>query len=294
MPAPAKPADAEPPARAPPALVAPAASRPVGFSDNACSSARRATKWWCSPPRACRSTPHFSRARRRRAARYLAGRASGCAAGSVGASTSTCRPSSRRAPPADPDAVAASVLPATDNYVAFAPAGDRLIVQAGQFDAPFTLENRTSDAYTDFIERSMAARRWACRATRKSAPWCTGCWGRPLLLLGRRVQRRRPRVSQRRQPARWHRPHGADAAGRANARFAGWRLAARAGTGGTRWGRCSRRRRRPAACASSPPLGHRPGTPRTLEMREHGTMIAAAASSACRSGTRFGMRAEVV
>jgi hypothetical protein len=28
----------------------------------------------------------------------------------------------------------------------------------GQFDAPFTMENRTSDAYTDFIERSMVSR----------------------------------------------------------------------------------------------------------------------------------------
>jgi hypothetical protein len=61
------------------------------------------------------------------------------------------------APPAGTD-VAPSALPAADDYLAFAPAGDRLIVQVGQFDAPFTLENRTSDAYTDFIERSMAAR----------------------------------------------------------------------------------------------------------------------------------------
>ncbi len=60
-------------------------------------------------------------------------------------------------PPADTD-VAPSVLPAADEYLAFAPFGDRLIIQAGQFDAPFTLENRTSDAYTDFIERAMTAR----------------------------------------------------------------------------------------------------------------------------------------
>jgi hypothetical protein len=59
------------------------------------------------------------------------------------------------APGAD---IAPSALPAADAYLAFAPDGDRLIVQAGQFDAPFTLENRTSDAATDFIERAMAAR----------------------------------------------------------------------------------------------------------------------------------------
>jgi phosphate-selective porin len=60
-------------------------------------------------------------------------------------------------PPAGAD-VAPSVVPVADNYLAFAPFGDRLIIQAGEFDAPFTLENRTSDAYTDFIERAMTAR----------------------------------------------------------------------------------------------------------------------------------------
>ena len=61
------------------------------------------------------------------------------------------------APPAGTD-VAPSALPAADEYLSFAPFGDRLLVQAGQFDVPFTLENRTSDAYTDFIERAMVAR----------------------------------------------------------------------------------------------------------------------------------------
>ncbi len=61
------------------------------------------------------------------------------------------------APPAGTD-VAPSALPATDEYLAFSPFADRLIIQAGQFDVPFTLENRTSDAYTDFIERAMVAR----------------------------------------------------------------------------------------------------------------------------------------
>jgi phosphate-selective porin len=61
------------------------------------------------------------------------------------------------APAAGTD-VAPSALPAADEYLAFAPFGDRLMFQAGQFDVPFTLENRTSDAYTDFIERAMVAR----------------------------------------------------------------------------------------------------------------------------------------
>jgi len=61
-------------------------------------------------------------------------------------------------PPAGSEPLAPSALPATDNYVALAPFGDAFILQAGQFDAPFTLENRTSDAYTTFIERSLTVR----------------------------------------------------------------------------------------------------------------------------------------
>jgi phosphate-selective porin OprO/OprP len=60
-------------------------------------------------------------------------------------------------PPAGAE-VAPSVLPAADDYLAYAPLGDALILQAGQFDVPFTLENRTPDTDTDFIERAMTAR----------------------------------------------------------------------------------------------------------------------------------------
>ncbi len=54
--------------------------------------------------------------------------------------------------------IAPSMLPAADDFLAYAPLGEALILQAGQFDVPFTLENRTSDAETDFIERAMTAR----------------------------------------------------------------------------------------------------------------------------------------
>jgi hypothetical protein len=47
---------------------------------------------------------------------------------------------------------------ATDDFVALAPWGDLAIMQIGQFDAPFTLENRTSDKYFDFLERSFTVR----------------------------------------------------------------------------------------------------------------------------------------
>jgi hypothetical protein len=63
------------------------------------------------------------------------------------------------APTSDPATTSAGPAPAAaDAYVAFAPVGDLFIVQAGQFDAPFTLENRTLDGYTTFIERSLAVR----------------------------------------------------------------------------------------------------------------------------------------
>ena len=48
-----------------------------------------------------------------------------------------------------------------DNFVAVAPWGDRAILQVGQFDAPFTLENRTSDRYLDFFDRGAAVRSFA-------------------------------------------------------------------------------------------------------------------------------------
>lgn len=51
-----------------------------------------------------------------------------------------------------------SNLNATDDFVGIAPWGDLAILQVGQFNAPFTLENRTSNKYFDFIERSITVR----------------------------------------------------------------------------------------------------------------------------------------
>jgi hypothetical protein len=59
-------------------------------------------------------------------------------------------------PGADP--VAPSAQSATDTFVLFAPWRDLAMLQVGQFDAPFTLENRTSDKSFDFIERSATVR----------------------------------------------------------------------------------------------------------------------------------------
>jgi hypothetical protein len=63
--------------------------------------------------------------------------------------------------PAGTDPVAQSWLATTDDYVGIAPWGNLAMLQVGQFDAPFTFENRTSDKYFDFMERSIAVRSFA-------------------------------------------------------------------------------------------------------------------------------------
>jgi phosphate-selective porin len=60
--------------------------------------------------------------------------------------------------PATPFPVPQSQLNTTDDFVAIAPWEDLAILQFGQFDAPFTMENRTSDKYFDFMERSLTVR----------------------------------------------------------------------------------------------------------------------------------------
>jgi phosphate-selective porin len=51
-----------------------------------------------------------------------------------------------------------SNLNTTDSFVALAPFGTIAMLQVGQYDAPFTLENRLSDKYFDFMERSITVR----------------------------------------------------------------------------------------------------------------------------------------
>src|SRR6185295_15636462 len=60
--------------------------------------------------------------------------------------------------PAGAAPVAQSNLNTTDDYIALAPYGSIAMLQVGQYDAPFTLENRTSDKYFDFMERSITVR----------------------------------------------------------------------------------------------------------------------------------------
>ena len=61
-------------------------------------------------------------------------------------------------PPAAAAPAAPSNIATTDNFIALAPWNNLAILQVGQFDANFTLENRTSDKYFDFMERSITVR----------------------------------------------------------------------------------------------------------------------------------------
>lgn len=58
-------------------------------------------------------------------------------------------------------------LRGVDNYVSVAPWNDRVILQAGRFDAPFTMENRISDRGLDFLERSTVARTFGIPENKK-------------------------------------------------------------------------------------------------------------------------------
>jgi len=49
-------------------------------------------------------------------------------------------------------------IDAGDEFVAIAPWNDLAVLQVGQFDAPFTLENRTFDGDLHFMERALAVR----------------------------------------------------------------------------------------------------------------------------------------
>ncbi len=133
------------------------------------------------------------------------------AAGSALSSTSTSRATSRPRRPPAPTSRRARSPPPTSTWRS-RPFGDRLIFQAGQFDVPFTLENRTSDAYTDFIERAMVARSLgAPRNKEVGVMVARPPRRRAILLFGRPLQRRRARVPQHRQPVGHHRAPGGDA-----------------------------------------------------------------------------------
>jgi phosphate-selective porin len=62
------------------------------------------------------------------------------------------------APPAAAAPVAPANLITNDDYVAIAPWKNLVMLQVGEFDAPFTLENRTGSKVIDFMERSISVR----------------------------------------------------------------------------------------------------------------------------------------
>src|SRR5262249_54961383 len=77
-------------------------------------------------------------------------------------------------PPAAAAPVAPAELATTDDYIGVAPFKTLAILQFGQYDAPFTLENRTSDKYFDFIERSVTVRAFGIPSNKDVGAMLTG------------------------------------------------------------------------------------------------------------------------
>jgi hypothetical protein len=198
-------------------------------------------------------------------------------------------------PPPEGSALAPSTLPATDNYLALAPFGDRLILQAGQFDAPFTLENRTSDAYTVFIERSLAVRALGVPRNKEVGAMLHGLLGDGVFYYSAGVFNGDGPGFRNidNQPAFIGRAALAPLAGREG------RLR-RLSVGASGWyGRHVMGGSFPAQATAGGVRFLAPqwmtGQPaRTLEMREHGYVAAFAGELTIPFGTRFGLRGEGV
>jgi len=200
-------------------------------------------------------------------------------------------------PPAGGEVLPPSALPATDNYVALAPFGDRFILQAGQFDAPFTLENRTSDAYTDFIERSMVARSVGAPRNKEVGAMVHG-------LLADGVFYYSGGVFNGNGPDFRNVDNQSDFIGRMTlSPFARGEGAFRRLTlGGSGW--YGRHVLGPAFPVQATPGGvpfvmpqwttGQPPLGQSLELREHGTVLAVAGELSLPLGSRFGLRGEFV
>jgi hypothetical protein len=73
------------------------------------------------------------------------------------------------------------MLRGTDDYIAYVPGeGDTFILQIGQFDAPYTFENRTRDSYLDFMMRSIAVRSLGMPTGRAVGGMVHGALAKPL------------------------------------------------------------------------------------------------------------------
>jgi hypothetical protein len=72
------------------------------------------------------------------------------------------------------DFASGASLRGVDDFVAVAPRADRAILQVGQFDAPFMLENQTRDRDLDFMERSVAVRAFAIPQNKKRGAMVQG------------------------------------------------------------------------------------------------------------------------
>jgi hypothetical protein len=70
--------------------------------------------------------------------------------------------------------VAPTELATTDNFIGITFYQTLATLQYGQYDIPFTLENRTSDKYFDFIERSVTVRAFGVPSNKDIGAMATG------------------------------------------------------------------------------------------------------------------------
>jgi hypothetical protein len=91
------------------------------------------------------------------------------ATGWIGAWTYFSAAAEYAAPPGQP-----ALFSPTDVLLAVSPLGPLLTLQAGQFDAPFSLENRTVDYALDFLERSIAIRALGVPENKATGAMLTG------------------------------------------------------------------------------------------------------------------------
>ena len=75
---------------------------------------------------------------------------------------------------AAPPGATTALFGPSDVYVALAPHGQLAVLQAGQFDAPFSLENRTVDYTLDLLERSTAVRDFGIPENKATGAMLTG------------------------------------------------------------------------------------------------------------------------
>jgi hypothetical protein len=201
------------------------------------------------------------------------------------------------APPPAGSGERTTAMVASDVYLALAPWGDRLILQVGQFDAPFTLENRISDRHLAFTERALTARALGVPTNKEIGAMLHGVVGSRLLYYS-------VGAFNGDGPGFRNADNKVDGIGRLSIAPLGstpWRSVRGVTVGGSFWS--GRRLNGLALPAQSTQGGYKffeprwtigRGTPTLLELRQQGRIWSYAAELDIPIAHRFGLRAEYV